>query len=206
MRTLAAIALFLFAQFLPASDFIEGRHYQRIDPVQPTQSGDKIEVVEVFLYTCPSCNRLAPLIADWKAKKSDDVVFSAVPAGWDGGAEAFARTHYSAEVLGAIDKTHQPLFDAIHREGIQFGSVEELVAWYAQFGITNETMQKTMNSFAVDNRVASAQSRILRWGVGGVPTIIVNGKYRFDPTEAGSHQKTIELIDFLVQKEREAKN
>jgi thiol:disulfide interchange protein DsbA len=59
-----------------------------------------------------------------------------------------------------------------------------------------------MASFAVDNKIASSRARMLRWGVGGVPTIIVNGKYRFDPTDAGSHEKTIELIDYLIEMER----
>jgi thiol:disulfide interchange protein DsbA len=44
-----------------------------------------------------------------------------------------------------------------------------------------------------------------RWGVAGTPSMIVNGKYRFDVSSAGGHQNVIELIDFLVAKERAAK-
>ncbi len=202
MRLFLATMALIIALPAAAQTFIEGQHYSRIDPPQPTQSGDKIEVVEVFLYTCPSCNRLAPLIADWKTRKADDVAFQAVPAGWDAGSEAFARAHYAAEVLGVLDRAHRALFDAIHRDGTKFQSAEQLAAWFTQFGVDIGDMNKAMTSFAVNNKIANAAARIPRWGVGGVPTIIVNGKYRFDPTQTGGHAQVIELIDHLVAQER----
>ena len=35
--------------------FIEGGHYELLNEVQPVQTGDKIEVVELFWYRCPHC-------------------------------------------------------------------------------------------------------------------------------------------------------
>jgi thiol:disulfide interchange protein DsbA len=37
-----------------------GKNYFVIDPPQPTSSGDKIEVLEVFSYACPHCAHFQP--------------------------------------------------------------------------------------------------------------------------------------------------
>jgi thiol:disulfide interchange protein DsbA len=40
------------------------------------------------------------------------------------------------------------------------------------------------------------------YGVSGVPTVVVNGKYSTGASLAGSNQKLIEVIDYLVAQER----
>lgn len=40
-----------------------------------------------------------------------------------------------------------------------------------------------------------------RYGVTGVPAIIINGKYRTNGTLAGSHEKMIEVMDTLIKQE-----
>jgi thiol:disulfide interchange protein DsbA len=42
------------------------------------------------------------------------------------------------------------------------------------------------------------------YGVSGVPTMIVNGKYRTTATMAGGNQQLLQVVDFLIQKERDA--
>ena len=44
------------APFVDNGKWIEGKHYFRIDPPQPTSHPGKIEVTEVFSYGCPACN------------------------------------------------------------------------------------------------------------------------------------------------------
>ena len=40
------------------------------------------------------------------------------------------------------------------------------------------------------------------YGVTGVPTMIVDGKYRVDARMAGSNEQMLEVVDFLVERER----
>ena len=40
-----------------------------------------------------------------------------------------------------------------------------------------------------------------RYGIDGVPTIIVNGKYRTSVGQAGSKERLIEVINYLVKLE-----
>ena len=42
-----------------------------------------------------------------------------------------------------------------------------------------------------------------RYGIRGVPTVIVNGKYRVSRSLAGSYQDVIKVINLLVARERQ---
>ncbi len=188
-----------------APNFELGKHYFAIEPAQPTSSGNKIEVLEVFMYTCHHCYDLEPYLEKWKATKANDVAYSGFPAAWNGGAEAFARAFYAAEVLGILEKSHEPLFKAIHKDKTPFQSMDTVAQWYTQFGVTKEAFLSAAQSFAVNSKITRSQQMVPRWGVTGTPSVIVNGKYRFDVSSAGGHANVGPLIDFLVAKERAAK-
>jgi thiol:disulfide interchange protein DsbA len=51
---------------LPAWALEEGFDYAVLPNPQPTETADKIEVVEVFMYTCPHCYHLEPTLAQWR--------------------------------------------------------------------------------------------------------------------------------------------
>jgi thiol:disulfide interchange protein DsbA len=199
-----ALALALPACAQPVEKFESGKHYFAIDPPQPTASGNKIEVLEVFMYTCSHCYDLEPYLVKWRTTAPKDVSYSAFPAAWNAAIEAFARAYYAAETLGILEKTHEPMFDAIHKTHAPFNSIEDIAQWYSQYGVTKEAFLSAANSFAVNTKVNRAKTMLPRWGVSGTPTIIINGKYRFDVSSAGGHQNIGPLIDFLVAKERTA--
>lgn len=207
---IATLFAFALALAVPAcaqsvEKFQAGKHYTLIDPPQPTSSGDKIEVLGVFMYTCPHCYDLEPYLNKWKATKAADVAYSPFPAAWNEPVEAFARAFYAAETLGILEASHEKFFAAIHKERLPFQSLDTVADWYTQFGVTKEAFLSAANSFAVNTKINRSKAMVPRWGVAGTPTMIINGKYRFDVSSAGGHQNVIELIDFLVAKERAAK-
>ena len=58
--------LFGFVVFSAASaqqaPYEAGKQYFLVEPPQPTTTGDKVEVVEVFSYACPACNAFVPFV------------------------------------------------------------------------------------------------------------------------------------------------
>ena len=46
----------------------------------------------------------------------------------------------------------------------------------------------------------TASQQVGKYEVGGTPTLIVDGRWRFDMTSAGGPEQVGELIDFLVAK------
>ncbi len=78
-KTFLSIAFLTCFTGAGAADSFE-QSYKIIRPAQPTQTEDKIEVVEVFWYGCPHCYDFEPYIDQWLASKPDDVEFLRMPA------------------------------------------------------------------------------------------------------------------------------
>lgn len=205
VAALLAFCVALPACAQPVEPFQAGRHYQIIDPQQPTSSGERIEVLEAFMYTCPHCADLQPFVHRWAEKRPADVAYAPMPVAWNGAAEAFARAFYAAEILGILEASHQAMFDAVHKERFPFQNLESVAEWYTRFGVTKEAFLNAAQSFAVNTKINRSKQLVPRLGIAGTPTVVVNGKYRADVNSAGGQQKLVELIEFLVAKERAAK-
>ncbi len=185
-----------------AQNFQDGVAYQSIVPEQPTSSPDKIEVLELFWYGCPHCHRFEPYIERWLKTKPANVEFVRMPAVFNEGWEIHARAYYTAEVLGALDKIHDPLFRAIHSQKRKLNTEEALQAFFVEQGVSADNFSKTFRSFAVDAKVRRAKEMGQRYGVRGTPAIVVNGKYWTDGTLAqGGPAEMLKVTDFLVKKE-----
>ena len=182
------------------ADFIEGGHYELLDEVQPVQTGENIEVVEMFWYRCPHCYRLEPYLESWLDNKPDNAELVAIPAILNENWAFHARAFYTFEALGLTQQLHGPFFDAIHKERRPFNTVEQLADWAANQGADPGAIVSTFNSFAVNNKLNFANIMTRKYGISGVPAIIVDGKYRTSVSMAGSHDELLELIDFLVAK------
>lgn len=217
--TLAAAAFGAAAQApapAAATQWEAGKHYFVIDPAQPTTSGDKIEVTEVFSYGCPACNYSYPYVDKLKKALPPNAVMNYVPAAFNPAEDwpMFQRAYLAAKALGVSEKTHDAMFDAVWKthelatmQNTQLKnpqpSIEEAAAWYAKnAGVKAEDFLATANSFTINTRMKQADAYIKATGVEQTPTIIVNGKYRLTTVSAGGDwDKTEQLILYLVRKE-----
>jgi thiol:disulfide interchange protein DsbA len=183
----------------------EGIDFFRLDPPAPfAPTPGKIEVAEVFAYTCIHCSTLQSLITPWKASLPADVEFRYVPTA-NGAFEPFARAFYAAEAMGVHDRTHEPMFKMIAVERrYKTGSAEELADLYAELGVDREAMLSTMRSFAINAQIARNQKAVARWAIEGTPTIIVNGRYKAVVTGDRAHDGLISTVEHLIARERAA--
>jgi len=189
---------------LAASNFKEGVEYQLIEPPQPTQDPARIEVVEMFWYGCPHCYQLEPFVKEWKKTQAEDVDFVQMPAMLGPRWELLARAYYTAEILDVLDKVHTPLFETIHEKRKSFRNEADLQKFFAEYGVDEETFRNTYRSFAVVTKVNRSRQLTQRYGVTGVPAIVVNGRYRTSPGTAGSKALTFKVVDELIARERDA--
>ena len=185
--------------------FIEGGHYELLDEVQPVQTGDKIEVVEMFWYLCPHCYRLEPYLIEWQESMPENAAFVPIPALLNKNWEFQARTYYTFEALGLVEQLHVEFFHALHRDRLKIDSVEKLAAWVEDKGASGQSILETFNSFGVENKLNFANVMSRKYGITGVPAIIIDGRYRTSVSLAGGHDKLIEVINFLVGKAEEAR-
>ena len=183
----------------------EGIEYKRISPTQPTITKDKVEVVELFWYGCPHCFHFEPDLKAWLAKKPDNVVFFRVPAVFNPAWALHARAFYAATSLGLFDngkhEFHEAFFDELHKHKKRLNNKKELQSFFARFEISAEDFNNTFDSFAVNTKVNRAVTLSKRYQLQGVPTLIVNGKYRTDGPMAGGRKGMLKVLDFLIKKE-----
>jgi thiol:disulfide interchange protein DsbA len=180
-----------------------GTHYERLSPTQPTSSGpDQIEVTEVFWYGCPHCYTFDPYLESWKEDLPADVSFVRIPALWNELLQLHARIYYTAEALGKLDEMHAEVFREMHVNRNRLNSPEAIRDLFANFGVDAATFDKTFESFAVYTKIQRADELARRYRVSSVPTVIVNGKYTTNATMAGSYPNLIEVINELVDMER----
>lgn len=159
----------------------EGRDYERIadpGPLQPLAG--KIEVAEVFGYTCPHCAHFEPQLQAWVAKLPKDVRFTPVPAAFGGPWDTWAQGYYAADQLGVAKRSHAAVFKALHEDRslpMQNVSPEELATFYTQYGVTEAAFIAAFKSDAVQAKVKAAREFAQRTKVPGTPAIIINGQY-----------------------------
>lgn len=193
--------IFLVGGFAQAETYKEKIHYEKVEPAQPTTTGDKVEVVEMFWYGCPHCNNLEPLVKRWLSKMPKDASFVRIPAIFRPSWELHARAFYTAEILGVMDKTHEAMFEAIHQKKQNLATEQEIMVFFEQHGVSNEDFKRVFHSFAVEAKVRRAKDMSQRYGIQGVPSLIVNGKYRTGSQLAGGNNNIFKVVDFLIEKE-----
>lgn len=179
-----------------------GVHYELINPAQPTTApAGKVEITEMFWYGCPHCFRFEPYVKGWLKKKSDDIVFKRVPAMLSPKWESHARAYYAAEVLGVTDKLHEPLFLALHVEKKRIYKEEDIFDFVEGLGIDREKFINAYKSFGVSSKVKQSKKLGKAYNLGGVPSIIINGKYTTSASQAGSFEGLAVLMNALALQE-----
>lgn len=183
-----------------------GEDYAVITPPQPTSTGDKIEVVEVFSYACPHCAHFQPYADELKSKLPGNAQFVLIPAVFNPSWEPFARAFYTAQSLDLVGKTHQALFDALHRDHLPLTSMQALANWYGGYGVAPGDFLSTASSFVIDAKLAHGADLVRAYGIEATPTLVVNGKYRVTAnTERGiGFAEMVQIALSLVKQESKA--
>jgi thiol:disulfide interchange protein DsbA len=194
--------LALSATTCAAERYLEGKHYKPVSPPAATAGGDGVEVVELFWYGCGHCFSFEPILSAWLDKKPEGVDFRRVPAVFAENWVPHARAFYAAAALGASDKLHRPLFDAIHVDARKLFNEDSLIAFAAEVGIPEADFRQAYDGFAIDGKVKQAMLATRDYQIDGVPSLIVAGKYRVTASMAGSQAEMLKVVEFLVAKER----
>ncbi|WP_110669393.1 thiol:disulfide interchange protein DsbA/DsbL [Salinicola halophilus] len=186
---------------------VEGQDYQVIDePMASEAPSDQIEVTEVFWYGCPHCYALESTLNDWVDQLPDDVTFDrlAAPLGqvWEQHAKAF----YAAESLGIEEDLRQDFFDAIHEKGQRLTEEDDIAAFFANYGVTEDEARKALNSFGVKSQIQQASAKMRAYKLMGVPDLIVDNRYVVTPDSAGSLENMTQIASALIDKVREERD
>jgi protein dithiol oxidoreductase (disulfide-forming) len=208
--------------FVDDGKWVEGKNYFTIEPAQPTGVPDKIVVTEAFSYACPACNAFHTTADQLAQALPPNAVMTYLPVSFrpDENFPLFQRAYFAAKALGVADKTYNAMFDAVWKTGelasddlttgrpkpqSAWPTIDDIAKFYAKYGVDPKEFVAVANSFSINTQMKRADDMVKAYAVEGTPTIIVNGKYRFTPGDAGGYPQSIELTKWLVSKEAAGK-
>ena len=200
----ALVTVTLFGMTAQAADvpLEAGKTYVQLSNPVPVAVPGKIEVVEMFWYGCPHCFAFEPVINPWAEKLPADVHFVRIPAMFGGPWDAHGQLFLTLDAMGVENKVHAAVFNAIQKEGKRLTDKQDMADFVATLGVDKDKFLQTFDSFAIKGQIVKAKELAKKYEISGVPTMIVNGKYRFDIGSTGGPEQALNVADQLIAKER----
>ena len=210
MRFTAVIGQLLLAASLalgftlPAqAQITAGKEYLLVKPPQPTDSGNKVEVMEFFWYGCPHCFTLEPLIAAWTKTLAPDIYFRQLPFAFIGPPE-HQKLFYALEELGQREALQRRIFNAIHVDRQRINTEAEITNFVVANGVDRAKFADAWKSFGVNTKLSRGKQLSNAYKIDGVPAIGIQGRYYTSATLAGSHEKALAVTNYLIDRARKA--
>ena len=202
--TAAAVAASAFAvpAFAQNAAPQEGKQYRKLSNLALTEAPNgKVEVVEFFWYNCGHCNAFEPLLDAWLKTPPKNSAFRRIPIAFNASFADQQKLYYALEGMGKVDELHARVFRAIHVEKQNLSKETAIFEWVGkQPGMDLAKFKAQYNSFNVASQVRKATQLQEAYGVEGVPSMGVAGRYYIDGTMAGSMPNMLKVVEVLVAK------
>ena len=95
------------------------------------------------------------------------------------------------------------MFNAVIKEGREMPDLNSVADFLAANGLNKEEFLKAANSFSTRLNTEKARKTWMAYDIDGTPCNAVNGKYITAPHMVGTREGAIQVMDFLINKERE---
>ncbi|HEX4233243.1 MAG TPA: thiol:disulfide interchange protein DsbA/DsbL [Caldimonas sp.] len=195
------------APFVPAAAQgtgpVEGKDYTKVETPQPTNvPAGKVEVLEFFSYACPHCSAFEPLLEGWEKRLTPEAVLRRVPVPFLMNADNFMHTYYALETIGAVQAAQLKIFQAIHIERQRLDTPENIAAFLGKNGVDAGKFLAAFKSFSVATSVTRAKKMNADYKIESVPTLVVAGRWMTSPSQAGTQERSLVVVEQLVQQAR----
>lgn len=182
--------------------FVSGKDYVELDESFRSKNKSKIEVVEVFSYTCVHCYAFEPVIHEWYKQQLPDVLLIQNHVNFSLDMGPYQRGYYTIQKLNLKDKNHLRVFETIHKsERPKFlATPEQWADFLAGQGIDRKTIIDTYNSAAIDATIKIVDQSVISEKITGTPQIIVDGMYVV--TNGVDAKRKLEVANYLIDKVR----
>ena len=189
--------------FAQARQFKEGKEYVKLGKPVPTEApAGKVEVIEFFWYSCPHCNAFEPALEAWIKAAPKDLHIRRVPVAFNATFVPQQKLYFALEGMGKLPEVHAKVFRAVHVERLPLNKDELIFDWIGKQGVDVAKFKEVYNSFTVANQVRKASQLQEAYGVEGVPSMGVAGRYYTDGTMAGNMQNVLQVVDQLAAQSR----
>ncbi len=179
-----------------------GVDYVPVNPPVATESGNKVEVLDFFQYSCPHCYHFLPDLSAWKRRLAPDVLYRYVPVVFDSRTTPHARIVFALEDLKRLADLHDKVFEAFHVQKKRLLDSNEIAEFMQVNGIKADQWRDAFNSASVSARVEQAAARWRAYKVEGTPALGCDGRYITAPSMVRSANRALQVMDFLIARQR----
>ena len=182
------VPLFAFSITACAEKYTEGKQYTKVNETISA----KAEVREYFSFYCPHCLRFEPFMETVKKNLPEGVKFERNHVDFLRAASPeiqakLTKSVVVAEQLGMDDKLVGAIFNYIQVQRASITSEKDIRNIFVLNGVDGDKFDKLMKSFSVSSKAKSMKKNqdvmSKKGALKGVPTIIVNSKYRINNQE-----------------------
>ncbi|MDZ7854796.1 thiol:disulfide interchange protein DsbA/DsbL [Sphaerotilus sp.] len=178
--------------------------FSTMKPPVPNANAETIEIVEFFWYGCPHCFKVDPMVNVWEKKLSADVSFRREHIVWDSRKETsiHAQIFATLRAMDSLSKYHLAVFEAIHKDRINFREDGAIINWAIKNGIDSKAFESMYKSFGMQAQVNKMRTLTNTYKIDGVPKFIVNGQFSTEPHQAGGEVQVFEVLNQLIAQQR----
>lgn len=207
LKSLLLLPLLALSVNVAASQYSEGDQYTKVNETVTK----KKEVREYFSVYCGHCFKAEPIMHSIEKSLPADASFERNHVDFLRGAspkiqQMITKSIVVAEQLGNTDKLVGAVFNYIHVQKAVITSEKDLRNIFVLNGADGEKFDKLMKSFSVNSKAKALkkyqENMTAKRVLTGVPTIIVNGKYKIDPTKLDKNnfeQDYQNLVKYLLE-------
>lgn len=196
------LALFFGLILLPAtSQAIEYKENVNYEVVKQTATATP-EVMEFFSFYCGHCFQFEPLMHTLQDNLADNVKIKKNHVNFLGRemGPQLTRAYAAAEILQVEDKVSQIIFDQLHKQRKAVNGEKDILAIFEQAGVSQKEAKSALASFPVNGLASQMKRDTETFQISGVPTVIVNGKYKVNMGSVKSTEEFIGLVKYLTDK------
>ena len=207
LKSLLLLPLLALSLTATAAQYTEGKQYNKVNETVTK----KKEVREYFSVYCPHCLTFEPFFHKLKKTLPADTTFERNHVDFLRGAspkiqQMITKSIVVAEQLDHTDKLVGAIFNYIQVQRAVITSEKDLRNIFVLNGADGDKFDKLMKSFSVNSQAKSLKKRqdtmSAKRALTGVPTIIVNGKYKVNSAELDKknfEQDYQNLVKYLLE-------
>ncbi|MCY9865126.1 thioredoxin domain-containing protein [Vibrio coralliirubri] len=178
------------------------KYFETIKTIEGIENGEPLRVYYFFNSNCPSCKKLSPLVDAWEAKMDKSIVLESIPYApydeWKWASKAYLVAKEVAPHLkrSEIEKAQE---EANILSATDILKAADIVTYATS--ISRGKIMTTLSSQKMNNAIADADSIAEKYGVHGVPSIVVVGNqeaYRVSPEFGLTKEGIINVSGALV--------
>ena len=180
----------------------ENKHYRVLPLAENLRiENDKVEVLEVFAYSCNHCFNFETNLEQFEKNKASYINFVRMPVVYSEAYKMHARIYYTAESLGKLDAMHIEVFRAIHLNRKQLMNEKEIYQLFEKHGVSKNQFESRFRSFTVESKLNRAERLTKKYKIRSTPTLVINGKFAANGPSIRTLEEMLLVTKELAQRE-----